>query len=128
MDSKTVDKLIRSEVRPLLREQGFSTSDARTARRYRGHLIDVVNFQSFDRRLADSIGCTTFSFGINLGVYVMGSAHEQRLKRDKLGRVAPLEYACQFRCHLEKRTPIDGFAREDVFYIDPDGLWLLKTP
>ena len=86
MDSNTVNKIIRSDVWPLLRTHGFVTADARTARRYRGHFIDVVNFQSFNKYLADGIGCTTYSFGLNLGIYVEGSPHETELKRDKAGR------------------------------------------
>ena len=121
MDSKVINKLIRSEVWPLLRDQGFSKFESRTALRYRGPFINVVNFQSFNAYLAEGIGCTTFSFVLNLGVYVIGSAHERFIKRDKGGLLLPREYHCPFRVNLKKRTPVDGFAREDIFYIDPAG-------
>jgi hypothetical protein len=33
----------------------------------------------------------------------------------------PPEFVCQFRSSLKKRAPIDGFPRDDIFYIDPEG-------
>ena len=121
MDSKVVNKLIRSEVWPLLRRLGFSKFDSRTAWRHRGPLVDVVNFQSFNTHLADGLGCTTFSFALNLGVYLRGSTFERRVKIGPDGNPQPQEYQCSFRAHLKKRTSVDGFAREDIFYVAPDG-------
>ena len=121
MDSKVVSKLIRSEVWPVLRRLGFSKFDSRTAWRYRGPLVDVVNFQSFNTHLADGLGCTTFSFALNLGVYLRGSNFERRVKIGPDGTPRPQEYECSFRAPLKKRTPMDGFAREDIFYVAPGG-------
>ena len=121
MDSKVVNKLIRSEVWPVLRRQGFSKFDSRNAWRYRGPLVDVVNFQSFNSHLADGVGCTTFSFALNLGVFLRGSTFDRRVKRDSNGLARPQEYECSFRVHLKKRTPVDGFERADIFYVAPDG-------
>ena len=121
MDSKTVNKLIRSEVWPILRERGFTRFDSRTAHRYRDAVIDVVNFQSFNSYLAESVGCTTFSFGLNLGIYFLGSDRERLIKKDPKGRLLPQEYECQFRAHVKKRSSIDGFKRKDIFFIDPSG-------
>jgi len=121
MDSKVVNKLIRSAVWPALRNQGFSGFDTRTAWRYRGPLVDVVNFQSFNTYLAEGLGCTTFSFALNLGIYLRGSTFERRVKIDSAGAPRPHEYECSFRANLKKRSPVDGFAREDIFYIAPDG-------
>jgi hypothetical protein len=121
MDSKTINKLIRSEVWPILRKQGFSVFDSRSAFAYKHPFINVISFQSFNSHLAEGLGCTTFSFTPRLGVYVIGSPGESRVKRDKAGRLRPLEYECAFRRELKKRTPVDGFARDDIFYIDPEG-------
>lgn len=121
MDSKTVNKLIRSEVWPVLRLQGFSKFDSRTAWRYRGPLVDVINFQSFNSYMAELIGCTTFSFAVNLGVYLRGSVLEPAVKIDATGTQRPQESACPFRANLKKRTPVDRFARKDIFYIAEDG-------
>lgn len=121
IDSKFVNKLIRSEIWPLLRDQGFSVFDSRNAFRYRPMVIDVVNFQSFNTHLASILGCTTYSFGLNLGVYVLGNTRESRIRRNRKGMLLPREYECPFRAQLKKRSPVDGFARKDIFSIDPDG-------
>ena len=121
VDSKTINKFIRSEAWPILRKQGFTRFDSRSAFANRGKFIHVVNFQSFNSYLADGLGCTTFSFRLNLGVYVLGSPGESSRTRDKIGALAPQEYECQFRTNLRKRGPIDGFAAEDIFYIHPEG-------
>jgi len=131
MDSRVASKLIRSEIWPILRRQGFTKLNARNAWRYRQPLIDVVNFQSFNSYLAEGIGCTTYSFGVNLGVYVQDGLDSQ-VKRNKAGRLLPHEAECAYRVQLKKRKPIDLCAREDVFYIDAEvaagSCWRGKRP
>jgi hypothetical protein len=105
----------------MLREVGFSHFETRNAFGYRDGFIWVVNFQSFNSYNAAVLGCTTFSFGVILGVYVVGQLDAQRIPRDRDGRLRPPEYACEFRHSLQKRTAVDGFAREDIFFIDGDG-------
>ena len=121
MDSKTVNKLIRADIWPILRRFGFTHFEARNAYAFRGSFINVVNFQSFNSYLAGGLGCTTFSFAVNLGVYVVGQPASHWLRRDKTGRLLPFEPCCAFRSVLRKRSPIDGFSRDDIFFIDPDG-------
>jgi hypothetical protein len=121
MDSKAINKLIRSEIWPILRQQGFTRFDSRTAHAYHGSFINVVNFQSFNSYLAEGVGCTTYSFALNLGVYVIGSPWESNRERDQDGRLHPSELECSFREQVRKRAPVDGFNREDIFYIHPDG-------
>ena len=105
MDSRVVNKLIRSEVWPILREQGFTKFNARNAWRYRPPLIDVVNFQSFNAYLAEGVGCTSYSFGLNLGVYLQGG-HDTAIKRNKTGYLPPHQAECHSRVQLNKREPI----------------------
>lgn len=121
MNSKVINKLIRSEIWPVLREQGFTGFSSRDAYAYVGPFINVVNFQSFNSYNASVLECTTFSFVVNLGVYIKGSPGNQRVKRDTSGKLMPHEYECSFRTSLRKRSSIDGFARDDVFFIDPLG-------
>ncbi len=106
---------------PVLRAQGFSKFNGKSAYRYRGPIIDVVNFQSFSSHLAEGLGCTTFSFALNLGVYLDSSIEDRLVRQDKRGRLLPYEYECPFRAHLEKRTPVDGFQRANIFYVDASG-------
>jgi hypothetical protein len=104
VDSRDVTRAIRRVVWPVLREHGFTAFAGRTAWRYVGEAIDVVNFQSFSASLADAVGCTTFSFSVNLGVWLPADAHEAvELKRDTEGRLRPTEYQCvPHRRRLEK--------------------------
>ena len=121
MNSVAVNKLIRSEIWPLLRAQGFTQFGARAAWRFSGWRTEVVNFQSFNSYHAEGIGCTTYSFAVNLGVHLVGNAAERWFPRDAQGRALPPEYGCSFRTHLQKRTMVDGFERPGIFYIDPEG-------
>jgi len=121
MDSKTVNKLIRSEIWPILRRFGFTHFEPRNAYAYRGSFINVVNFQSFNSYLAGGLGCTTFSFAVNLGVYIPGQPGAHWVRRDKTGHLLPCEPQCGFRSQLRKSNPVDGFSRDDIFFIDPDG-------
>ena len=84
-------------------------------------MIDVVNFQSFNSHLAQRLGCTTFSFALNLGVYPDSGVEDRPIRRGKQGRLLPYEYECPFRARLDKRTPVDGFARAGIFYVDASG-------
>jgi hypothetical protein len=104
VDSRDVTRGIRRIVWSVLREHGFTAFAGRTAWRYVGDAIDVVNFQSFSASLADAVGSTTFSFSVNLGVWLPADAHEEiELKRDTEGRLRPTEYQCvPHRRRLEK--------------------------
>ena len=96
MDAREVTREIRRLVWPALREEGFEAFTGRTTWRYASDDIDVVNFQSFSASVADSIGCTTFSFAVNLGVWLPPDAWEGlELKRDAEGRLRPEEYQCE---------------------------------
>ena len=94
---------VRRLVWPELRHHGFSAFTGRTAWRYVKDVVDVVNFQSFGPALADSVGCTSFSFSINLGVWVPQDAWSREPKRDPDGHPRPAEYECEpHRKRLDK--------------------------
>jgi hypothetical protein len=69
MDAKVVSGELRYVVRPLLKDLGFTKFTGRNAWRFTECATSVVNFQSFSAYVAEGVGCTTFSFGLNLGVY-----------------------------------------------------------
>ena len=106
MDARDVTRAIRQIAWPALRDVRFSAFTGRTAWRYVGADVDVVNFQSFSASLADSIGCTTFSFALNLGVWLaedeVPKEFKPKLKRDGDGQLRPEEYQCPHRRQLEK--------------------------
>jgi hypothetical protein len=86
----------------------------------------VVNFQSFNSYLAEGVGCTTFSFGINLGVYF--DFHRPSPDASPIER--PKEYEATIRLHALKtlQQPFfnpygkhPGRDRRDVFFVLEDG-------
>lgn len=123
MDSRVVNREIRGEIWPVLREKGFDTFTSRTAWR---HLIDrvwVVNFQSFNSYFSLVDGCTTFSFALNLGIYFYPLAGENESElQDR-----PKEYQCHLRSTLFKRIAQPNYPRKNIWYVDPDGLTLLEV-
>jgi hypothetical protein len=97
--SKDVDRLIRAEVWPFVREHGFVVT-GRTARRYWPDAVDVVNFQSYSGHQATVHGITSFSFQVNLGVWPAFLPDDDRMRRDAHGRVLVPEYECLLRHHV----------------------------
>ena len=121
VDSRDVTREIRRVVWPALREAGFDSFTGRTAWRYGDSAVDVVNFQSFSASLADSVGCTPFSFSLNLGVWVMGDTEASVLKPDKQGRPRPAEWECTKRTRLAKSVPQPWF---EPFTAEGSPRWL----
>jgi hypothetical protein len=116
VDSRDVTREIRRIVWPALREAGFDSFTGRTAWRYLNPAVDVVNFQSFSASLADSVGCTPFSFSLNLGVWIAGDTEARVLKPDKKGRPRPAEWECTKRTRLAKSVQqpwFEPFTAED---------------
>jgi hypothetical protein len=99
MDGAAVSRTIRSVARPILEDHGFETFTTRSAWRQRDRVIDVVNFQSFNRYNADVLGCTTFSFAINLGIYLTDVPSDYPLSIRR-GERRPEE----FHCHIRRRV------------------------
>jgi hypothetical protein len=102
VDSRDVTGEIRRVVWPTLRDAGFDEFTTRTAWRHHEDATDVLNFQSFSASLADAVGCTPFSFSVNLGVWVPGELEPRVLKPDAKGRPRPAEWECSKRLHLTK--------------------------
>jgi hypothetical protein len=72
VNARAVTRAIRRDVWPVMRTVGFDSFTGRTTWRYIGAAVDVVNFQSFSASNADAVGCTPFSFSLNLGVWGRG--------------------------------------------------------
>lgn len=120
MDSSNVNREIKSIIRPSLHDVGFSQFTPRTAWRYSGEKIDVVNFQSFNSYLANAVGCTTYSFCVRLGCSFDVIPRSERIKQ-KNGYLRPEEYECHFRLPLQKSIKQPNLKRTDVWYVDPTG-------
>jgi len=124
MDSRVVNKEIKAHIWPLLRNDGFTKFTSRTAWRDTPEQIHVVNFQSFNSYLADGVGCTTFSFALNLGIYFRAIPRDPLM--GKLGKgvdpaVKPEEYHCHLRHRLLKDIEQPVLPRRDTWYVEPDG-------
>jgi len=125
MDSRVVNKAIASQIKPLLKEQGFSEFTARSSWRYLDKRIDVVNFQSFNSYLAGGVGCTTYSFAVNLGIYFpFIPFYGVRDCPARNARLTPPEYWCHFRNRVLKSIAQKELKRIDVWYIDKLGRYL----
>ena len=116
MDSKVVNREIRDRIWPKLREHGFGTFSSRSAWRYGPDRIDIVNFQSFNAYNAGVIGCTTFSFVVNVGCYLLAILprfEPSRIKENK-GHLMPEDYACHFRAQLSPAIPQAKLLAKDI--------------
>ena len=122
MDSKIVNRSIRDRIWPRLRDHGF-VSSSRSAWRHHTDRVDVVDFQSFNSYNAQVIGCTTFSFAVNLGCYLLSippSDEPARIKQNG-GRPIPAEYQCHFRSRLSPSIPQPQLNSADIWFIEESG-------
>jgi hypothetical protein len=127
MDSRVVAREIKNEIWPLLRHHGFTSFSAKTAWRHLTEQIHVVNFQSFNSYLAEGVGCTTFSFALNLGIYFRAIPVNYPIGKGPGPAVKPQEYHCHFRHRLLKGIEQVVLPRRDTWYVEPDGSNLLET-
>jgi uncharacterized protein DUF4304 len=141
LDSKAVDVHLRTLLWPVLKAEGFTRRTGRTTWRDRPGVVQTVNVQSFNRYLADVIGMTTFSFGVNLGVYYEAIADVSRISAFVRDPRRPPEWHCHARKHLgkgitqpnevRKRWRFDPLParptlgawrdRPDIWFVFPDG-------
>ena len=120
MDSKVVNAEVKRTIWPRLKEVGFGVFTARTAWRHHANRIDVLNFQSFNSYTADVVGCTTYSFAVNLGCFLRSIPSQfepDRIKR-KSGEMLPQEFNCHFRGRLQKTLKQPELKEPDIWYID----------
>ena len=121
MDGKDVDRAVREFMRPALRDAGFDAFAGRRAWRRHDQTVDHIVVRSFNANIAHGVGCTTYSFAVEGGVFYP-SLSEADLDR-------PKEYDCTFRIAVCKslRQPFfhpygsAGPDRPDVWYVLADG-------
>ena len=123
MDSRAVNKVIKKEIWSFLKEQGFSKFTSRNAWRFNQDTIEIVNFQSFNSYLAKAVGCTTYSFAVNLGMYF--TSIPQRFPnnpiKEKDSFLLPDESQCHLRNILLKSLSQPELVREDIWFINETG-------
>ncbi len=126
MDSRVVAKGIKTEIWPLLRREGFTNFSPKTAWRHTLEQIHVVNYQAFNSYLAQGVGCTTFSFALNLGIFFRSIPYYYPVMEGTDPSVRPQEYHCHFRHRLLKNIQQPVLPRRDTWYVEPDGSNLLQ--
>lgn len=127
MDSRTVSRQIRAEIWPVLKAAGFDEFLTRTAWRHSPRRIDVINFQSFNAYLAERVGCTPFSFSLNLGCFLtFVPSLSGRHIRVKNGQLLPEEYECHLRRRLLKAIRQSELKRADTWFIGSNGEQLVE--
>lgn len=126
MDSKIVNRELRKNIRPLLKTYAFDKFTDRNSWRYSGERIDVINFQSFNSYEAERIGCTTFSFMVNLGCYLTYIPNEFSIE-EKDGHLRPQESECQFRSILNRTYKVWFKKDKELWYLDKNGKNLEKA-
>jgi len=119
MDSSDVNKRLRADVWPALRDHGFDRRSSRTAWRDQPDQVDVINFQSFNAYNARVLNITTYSFQINLGVHPRCLTTDAIPSKD--GLLRPLEYHCDFRYSLTGPFKAPGTTRGTLWRIDEHG-------
>lgn len=120
MDGRVVGQAIRKDVRPLLKDAGFTSFTDRKAWRETEYTFDHVNFRSYNAYHAGVLGCTSYSFTVEVGVFYR--CFDPSLER-------PQDYQCTFRALLGKTIRQPFFATEwgpaqdrpEVLHILPDG-------
>jgi tetratricopeptide (TPR) repeat protein len=120
ISSKEVNKQLNSSIKPILKEQGFQAFTARTFWRYADFKIDILNFQSFNSYHADLMGSTTFSFCVNLSVFITCVRRNEFIKT-KGDLLIPHEADGHFRKRLEKSLNQENFPNKQLWYLDEDG-------
>jgi hypothetical protein len=129
MDSKIVSARLRSEIRPYLKEAGFSAFTGRNAWRRLSDRTEVVSYISFNSYNASVIGCTTYSFFVNLGVYfhyIPNHLGRSLFDADN-PKFRPPEHNCHFRGGLSRSFAQPELERRDIWYIDEGGSYLDKA-
>jgi hypothetical protein len=96
---------------------------SRTAWRHHSYRIEVVNFQSFNSHHAAVIGCTTYSFVVNLGCYVLAIPPQDETSqiKEKKARLLPEEYRCHFRSRMSPSDHRCVHREKGLWSIDTTG-------
>ncbi len=112
--NRAVTAALRRRLRPVLREAGFEDFTGRKAWRVEQEVISLVACIGLSAYTAGAIGCTSFSFGVEVGVFF------RVFDRDLL---RPQDYHSTFRAILGKtvRQTLVTPDRPDIWFVAPDG-------
>jgi hypothetical protein len=121
ISSREVNAELRAVVWPALREQGFTERTQRVAWRDHPDIVAVVDFWSFNSYTAATMGVTTFSFQVNLGIRALCSSNGRSFVKVRDGKLRPREPECDVRRVLWKTIPQAETEKPYVWFVRPDG-------
>jgi hypothetical protein len=130
--SKDIDKKIRSDIFPELKENGFILTKGRTAWGWHDECIWVFNISSVGNYHSSITNWPSASITVNLGIYYTYLPKIYELKRDDKDLLYPKENEChrrgiltcsydqskytkQANCNTSEKN------RRDIWWIQPDG-------
>ena len=114
VDVRDVNRALRATLWPRLRAEGFESRTARAAWRYWDGGVEVVDVQSIGPEW-DAVGCTSYSFGAQVGSWPDYFADEGTPPIGKDGRPRPRYWNCPLNFTLSKTISqpwFQAFARE----------------
>ena len=130
--SALLNKPLRAQLFPILRNAGFERMDARNAWSWRGDFIWVLNIRAVGAYFSRVTGWPPGSVGVRLGVFFAFGPHPSGLKSDEKGRLRPPEHVCHMRSHLVRGIDQSEFTttlhnpaercRMDVWWLEPSGV------
>jgi hypothetical protein len=121
VDGPAVGRALRERVRPMLKAAGFTQFRDRQAWRRSDYTIDHVTFRSFTSYIADGVGCTTYSFAAEVGVfYLCFDPDVERPKAHELTFQAALGKSLRQPMFHPYGQP-GATDRPDVWYVTPHG-------
>jgi len=134
ISSGDVNKVLRKHLSPILRENGFSSVQARKAWGWHDHCVWVLTVRSVGSYFSDVTGWPPMSVCIWTSIYydfIPFRGHTPP-KLDDKGRLSPDEAYCHMRSHLNStldqqiyksqlRTPAEQ-RRTDIWWIERDGI------
>lgn len=121
VSSREVNAELRASVWPALRELGFTDRTQRAAWKDYPDTVAVVDFWSFNAYTASTMGVTTFSFQLNLGIRARCSSNGASFVKVKDGKLRPREPECDVRRVLWKTILQPETALPQIWYVREDG-------
>ncbi len=118
MDSKVVTRALKAIIHPALKAAQF-TNKGRNYWRPTPHVTQVLNIQSFNSYTAEVIGCSTYSFTLNAGVFYPSSLW--LLPTPTPPPTNPQIWLCQAQRRVLKTVAQRELARRDIWHVRPDG-------
>jgi hypothetical protein len=129
--SAIVNKSLRAQISPLLRQAGFQRVDARNGWFWQEDTVWIFQIRAVGNYFSQSTGWPPGSVCGWLGVYFTFIPRHPRVKLDKLGRPLPEECMGHMRSHLERGIDQTGSMkgiisaierrRKDIWWVDPEG-------